>query len=72
MSSSSGDSATFEGGVVGACLLMTVFGVVVIAATAIADVELVPHSTGLAAAIMAGLAAVGAVLGAGIARGLSR
>lgn len=68
MSSSSNESAVFEAGVIGACALMTLFGIAVIAATVIFEAELVPHSTGIAAGIMAVLAVVGALLGTGAAR----
>ncbi len=53
----------------GGAILMTLFGIAVIAFDALFSVELIPHSTGLASGIMIACAVVGTLVGKALARG---
>jgi len=56
----------------GAAIVITLYGLVVVAASLVLDEELVPTSMGKAGALMLALLAVGAVLGGGMKAALRR
>ena len=67
--SNTGEGADLEFAVMGGAILMTLFGIAVIAFDALASIELVPHNTGLASGIMIACAVVGTLIGKAVARG---
>ena len=67
MSSSGGLGPGLEGGVAGASVFLTLYGVVILIASSVFDAELVPHGRGLTGLILVALIVVGAVVGAGVA-----
>lgn len=68
MSNNPGMGAGFEGAVAGGALLLTLYGAVVVVASAALHVELVPHSEAVVGAILVVLGVLGGVLGAGVAK----
>jgi hypothetical protein len=72
VSSSPGLGPGVEGAVAGAAVALTLYGVVVLAASSILGEELVPHSEAIVGALLVVLAVVGGVLGLGAAKRTSR
>jgi hypothetical protein len=66
-SSHGGLGPGIEGGVAGASVLLTLYGVAILFGSSVLSEEWVPHSRGLTGAILTVLIVVGAVLGAGVA-----
>ena len=69
---SSNSPAGIDGPITGGALAMTLYGLVAILASAILDVEFVPHSTIMVAILMISLLAAGATVGAAIDRARAR
>lgn len=67
MSSNSGLGPGIEGGVAGAAVLLTLYGVAILAGSTVLGAEWVPHGEGLTGLILIVLILLGAALGAGAA-----
>ncbi len=67
MSSNPGLGPGPEGGVAGAAVALTLYGVAILVGSAVLGEEWVPHSDGLTGAILIALLVIGGVVGAGVA-----
>ncbi len=68
MADSGTDSRVFEGAVMGGVLLMTLWGGIIVVADFVFGADLVPHSQAGAVGILLFLVAVGAFIGAAVAK----
>ena len=69
---SANSPAGIDGPITGGALAIALYGLVVILASAILGVELVPHSTIMVAILMISLLAAGATVGSAIDRARAR
>ncbi len=68
MAGSGNDSRVFEGALMGGVLLMALWGGIIVVADLVFGAELVPDSQAGAVVILLVLVAVGALIGAAVAR----
>ena len=64
--------AGIDGPITGGALAMTLYGLAAILASALLDIEFVPHSTAMVAVLMVSLLAAGALIGAAVDRSRAR